>query len=300
MRFGSSMVVLAVVASGSPGCSSCSSPASKDRRSAGEPTAASNAVTEPASPPAAAAAPTENVVPAAAPVAAAAVPAAAPPPSTTATPTAPAPPTAKADLATGCEALYQKISAGEPYAAEVVRAGIPNEVFTQKQPRFLHFASTFAECRAIAGGGDKACEGAQRAEECRSDRAFFLAAKGAPGDKSWMVSDCPKEWGAVCDQARAAVTSGDASKCPSDPRSDVLHANCVAVTTGDESKCPVGADHNGCVRSVSRYKLIGQGGLAALADKGTTEDRYYAAAALGRADACLTIARDARAYCLQK
>lgn len=155
-----------------------------------------------------------------------------------------------------------------------------------------------AICRAVESDGDAPCQtidGDGARSDCRLERAFFHAARTAPASHDWRL---PDEWLAACraagvkgcDAYRDALRSGDPARCPPG------FADCAALAAGDPARCGKSAEA-GCSAHAERDRLIGEGGLAKLAESGRGEDAVLARAALGRPGACDDAHKNLAAAC---
>ena len=155
-----------------------------------------------------------------------------------------------------------------------------------------------AACRAVARDSDEPCAVLSTEDEqsCRKTRSRFHDLR-ASKDGRFHFSDAEyrlcveRQDASSCDAARAALSSGDPTKCPAKMP---FGAACRAFVSLDATLCP--SDAADCKNDVAQYKKYA-GGLKGLKKSGTPEEQVLAAAALGERDACGETAKAALDEC---
>jgi hypothetical protein len=156
-----------------------------------------------------------------------------------------------------------------------------------------------------APASDFIAEGPYKA--CREQWATLKELRDHPQGRSFMFNDINmqgcrgiKDLAPLCDGIRDAMRSGDEKKCASLGKFESI---CRAYIKLDKSLCK--GDPNDpyaknaaddCVRKIERKGVWVQG-LTKLAESGSPRERDLAKAALGKADACASLERDAMKAC---
>ena len=111
-------------------------------------------------------------------------------------------------------------------------------------------------------------------------------------DQQYAECKAQPDTAPFCDSLRAALRAGDADKCPAGK----FHSGCQAVIRLDPSLCQ-GPDAEDCKREVQKTTQLAAG-LQKMEETSTGSEREYAKAALGKKDACESIAAVASDICI--
>jgi hypothetical protein len=185
-------------------------------------------------------------------------------------------------------------------------------------------------CSAVLTDSDEPCKrylpsGQGPSNACLQLRAIFHELKANPGKPTYMFTDfdwqlCRSnpDFTQTCDKLRAALRSGNEKDCAGIGIAEPL---CRAAMSGDKTKCdlkvaaaegkvlspdpqgkgPVTANVSEMIAQDCHEKLDTRlrlaGGLKKLAESGSPQEQPLARAALGEADACATLVKQATGRC---
>jgi hypothetical protein len=178
------------------------------------------------------------------------------------------------------------------------------------EPELRHLAESAPDlviCAAVKGDSE-----AVLLADCLYLQAMFHELRTYPKGRSFMFTgmdykQCMDR--SVCDALRDALRSGDPKKCAQVGDGESI---CLAFMNLDKSLCriPEGAKGGGeqkedeggveelCRQTIESRAFLAQG-LEALAESGEPRHRELARAALGREDACTSLARAAMDTCME-
>lgn len=246
------------------------------------------------------------------------------------TPTAPAEPTAPSPAAEGGAAQAGPQSECQRYVD--VFSGRSKDlapVDTPEARKLIH--SGLVMCGAVFSDSDAMCRQLMPTERgpgkaCRRTWATFHEMRAYPQGRSFMFDEvdweecrtAPFPGAAVCDAMREALRAGDAAKCDA---AGVLQSVCRAFIDLDPSLCRLVGDldqtmielpdqkegegkidvrkayEEHCRKTIAERRPLAVG-LEELARSSQPQQQELAKAALGRADACESFAKEVMEMCL--